>query len=122
VGPLLESHNFDIQSDRIILGTTSNVMMVSKEILRLSRIPVLSQLGMVVPLEVLEKSYGELLGVGFQWNEAETTLQLRRRKPGTIRMAVDAIELQGTSTIVLEFDSRPRYEVRHRRQAVVIGT
>jgi N-acetylmuramoyl-L-alanine amidase len=122
VGPLLESHNFDIQSDRIILGTTSNVMMVSKEILRLSRIPVLSQLGMVVPLEVLEKSYGELLGVGFQWNEAETTLQLRRRKPGTIRMAVDAIELQGTSTIVLEFDSRPRYEVRHRRQAVVIET
>ena len=122
VGPLMESHRFAIQSSEIILGTTSNVMMIDQQIERLHRNPVLSQLGVVVPMEILDKSYGELLGVGFAWQENERVLQLRRRAPRTLRVAVDAVELQGTSTIVLDFDGRPDYSVRERRNAVVIDT
>jgi len=120
IGPLLESHNFFVRGDEIILGPTSIVMLVGEEIVRLSRNPVLTQLGLVVPREALELSYGEILGVSFSWSEDDRTLHVRRKQPRSIGVAIEVVDVRGLSTVVVEFETRPDYVVRRRGRVLVI--
>jgi N-acetylmuramoyl-L-alanine amidase len=120
IGPLLESHNFFVRGDEIILGSTSIVMLVGGEIVRLPRNPVLTQLGLVVPREALELSYGEILGVSFSWSEDDRTLHVRRKRPRSIGVAIEVVDVRGLSTVVVEFETRPDYVVRRRGRVLVI--
>ena len=79
-----------------------------------------SQLGLVpgivdgrllVPLELLERSYGAQLGVSFTWDEARAVLTVVRPPQRELPVEVGLVHLQGVTTVVLQFPDAPRYRV-----------
>ena len=120
IGPLEESHRFRVGGTQVILGNTSIVMTIDEEIVRLPQSPVVSQSGLMVPEDALENSYGAALEMSFVWYESERVLAVERKEPRLIRVAASAVDIQGISTVVLEFSAKPRYRVRQRGQRLEI--
>jgi len=120
VGPLKQSHSFRIGDREVSIGTTSALMTIDKDLHRLSRTPVLSQLGIVVPRDALEQSYGEILGIAFRWLEDDRRLVVERRAPREIPLAIELVDIRGISTVVLEFEEKPDYTLKRRSHSVTI--
>ncbi len=111
VGPLEESHRFLLANHEVVAGTTSSVITLDRRIVPLSRRPVNSLDGLMVPLDFLQKTWGESLGVAFAWDDERRLLFAERRATPDISLAVEAVDIQGTSTVVLDFSTRPTYSV-----------
>ncbi len=111
VGPLGESHELKLGDTSFRFGRESAAITHGEEIIELSQAPQAHDDGLRVPLDLLEAVYTELDGKQFSWRASEQTLSIDSRSLGSLRVAVDVVHLQGVSTVVLQFPSRPRYRV-----------
>lgn len=108
---------------RVIAGPGNPVAIVGREIVPLSQAPVAGEPpaeGLLVPLDFLRASYGELQDFDFEWSAAERALTARRSLPTSLPVAVDVVHLQGVTTVVLRFPERFDHEVVERREAVEV--
>jgi N-acetylmuramoyl-L-alanine amidase len=108
---------------RVIAGPGNPVAIVGREIVPLSQAPIAGEPpaeGLLVPLDLLRASYGELQDFDFEWSPAERVLTARRRLPTSLPVAVDVVHLQGVTTVVLRFPERFDHEVVERREAVEV--
>jgi N-acetylmuramoyl-L-alanine amidase len=67
--------------------------------------------GVQVPLDLLELTYGDALGYGFDWDGVGRRLYVDRRRARDLPLAVDVVDLGGTTTVVLRFREKPRYRI-----------
>ena len=106
---------------RVVAGPDNPVAIVGQEIVELSQPPVQDEAeGLLVPVDLLSASYGELLDFRFEWSREAGRLTARRRQAATLPVTVDVVHLQGVTTVVLRFPEPFDYELVERRDAVEV--
>lgn len=118
-----ESVTLVLGEEAAIAGPGNPVAIVDREIVELSQAPIQGETeaeGLLVPVDFLRASYGELQDYDFEWSADERLLTARRRLPATLPVEVDVVHLQGVTTVVLRFPRRLDYEVVERDDAVEV--
>ncbi len=110
IGPLGESHTLDIFDTRVIIGPDSPVMTIGDEIVRLSRAPLAGTDELMVPLDLLRRTWGEHAGYAFVWDRSARTLMVERRASRELDIDLDLVHIAGVSTLVMRlFVDDPSY-------------
>jgi N-acetylmuramoyl-L-alanine amidase len=123
-GALGESYTLSIGQASMLLAPGSAAATVGTEIVALSQPPLELEGALLVPLDLLEKSFGAELGIRFQWAAAERRLSATRPPTRELPVEYDLVHLQGVTTVVLQFPEAPRYRVERDGtawQVVLIG-
>ena len=111
VGPLRQSYSLAIGEALLVVVPGSPALTSGTEIQALSQAPAIVDGRLLVPLELLERSYGAQLGVTFAWDEARAVLSVTRPPQRELPLEVGLVHLQGVTTVVLQFPEAPRYRV-----------
>jgi len=120
LGPMNQAHELTVANATYIFGPDSNSLIEGTEIYSLAQRPTVAEDGLKVPLDLLETVYGEQLSYEFLWDQAGRTLTVRKLPARQVTVDVDLVHLQGVTTVVLQFPSRPRYRVRHSPGQVAV--
>lgn len=73
-----------------------------------------------VPIDLLQRTYGDLVGWEFLWDSETRTLRVSRKPPQEIPVTIEAIHLQGVTTLVLTFESQPNYRILRNEAGVEV--
>jgi N-acetylmuramoyl-L-alanine amidase len=120
LGPNNKAHELTIDNTTYIFGPDSNSLTKDTEIYPLTQQPTVAEDGAKVPLDLLETVYGEQLSYNFEWDQPGRTLTVRKLPARKLGVDVDLVHLQGVTTVVLQFPSRPRYRIRHSPGQVAV--
>lgn len=112
LGPMNQSHELTVSGAKYIFGPGTRSLTQEQEIYPLSQPPIPAEDGLKVPLDMLETIYGEQLSYDFEWDQSALKLTVRQLPARELVVDVDLVHLQGVTTVVLQFDRRPRYRVR----------
>ncbi len=115
-----ESWTLKIGETEVILGIGSAVVTVGDSIASLSQPPTRGDDGPRVPLDFLNRTFGDLAGYAFDWRPEQQRLTVGRRSAREINVALDVVYLQGMTTVVLQFDAVPRYRLREQPGQVTL--
>jgi N-acetylmuramoyl-L-alanine amidase len=107
-----ESLTLKIDQTEVVIGIGSSIITIGDQIVSLSQPPVQGEGGVQVPVELLRKTFGDLLGYSFDWRPDLARLSIARRGAREMRVALDVVHLQGVTTVVLQFSEAPRYHIR----------
>lgn len=111
VGPLRQSFSLAIGEASFVLVPGSPALTSGTEIQTLAAAPGLVDGRLYVPLELLERSYGAILGVNFTWDASRAALTVVRPPQRELPVEVGLVHLQGVTTVVLQFPDAPRYRI-----------
>lgn len=112
LGPMNQAHELTIDNVTYVFGPDSQSLTADTEIYPLAQRPTVAEDGVKVPLDLLETVYGERLAYTFEWDQPNRTLMVRRVPARDLAVDVDLVHLQGVTTVVMQFPTRPRYRVR----------
>ena len=112
LGPLNQAHELAVGGTTFVFGPDSASLTAGTEIHPLSQRPVIAEDGLRVPLDLLQTVYGEQLSYVFRWEASSRTLSVRQLPAREVSVQTDLVELQGVTTVVLQFSERPRYRLR----------
>jgi N-acetylmuramoyl-L-alanine amidase len=117
--PLGQSFALALRDNTIVLGASSPAATVGTEILGLSQPTALSpEAGLLVPLDLLQRTYGDLEGYTLDWQASAMRLVATPREKRDIPVTYDLVHLQGVSTLVLQFTQPPRVRVESHDGAI----
>lgn len=105
------SYLLTIGDTQVVLAAGSPVVTVGSEIVSLSQPVTPGGGGVMVPLDLLRKSFGDLAGWSIDWLPETSRLAIAKRQARLVPVAVDVVHLQGTTTVVLQFPAVPRYKI-----------
>ena len=120
LGPMNQSHELTVSGTTYIFGPDSASITAGTDIYSMSQRPTVAEDGLKVPLDLLETIYGEQLSYDFEWSQPDRTLTVRKLPARQMTVDVDLVNLQGVTTVVLQFPERPRYRVRQSPGQVMI--
>jgi N-acetylmuramoyl-L-alanine amidase len=106
-----QSFTMILEGTSAVFGAGSAAMTVGEDIIMLSQPSRASDAGVLVPLDLLQHTYGELLGYELAWQPAALHLSAARAVGRELPLAVDVVHLQGITTVVLQFPQPPRFRV-----------
>jgi N-acetylmuramoyl-L-alanine amidase len=111
VGPLGQSYTLAIGETSFVMAPGSPAITSGAEIVPLGSAPWVVDGRLLVPTELLERTFGALLGVSFGWDSATQQLTLARPQVRDLPLEVSWVHLQGVTTLVLQFPEAPRFRV-----------
>ena len=111
IGPLGQSFTLTLGDTTFVLVPGSAALTSGTEIVPLGAPPWSVDGRFLVPLELLERTFGAILGVSFAWEEANQRLVLNRPPERDLPVEITWVHLQGVTTLVLQFPEPPRYRV-----------
>ena len=111
-GPLKQMHSLTVEGVTALFGPGVWTLTLDEEILTLSQPPRAGVAGLHVPLDLLERIYGEQQGYDFSWDASRSTLSASRAQQRLLAVRPEVVHLQGVTTVVLTFSEKPRYRVR----------
>ncbi len=120
IGPLRQSHTLRVQEIEAVLGPDSGSMVLDHRIVPIAPAPAVGDGGLQVPLEVLERTWGDALGWEIAWDGVTGTLTARQRPSRELELAVEALHVQGVTTLVLRFDQTPHYRIESGAARLVV--
>ena len=120
VGPAGAARQLVLDDRRILFGPDNPVVLVDSEPVRLSTAPVAAGVQIQVPLDFLRATYGAILGFRFTWDPAAGRLAIERKSARELAVGVDVVNLQGLTTVVLQFPEPPRYRIEEAPAGVVV--
>ena len=112
-----------VAGTRVVAGPGNPVAIVGQEIVELSQPPLQGEppgAGLLVPLDFLQATWGELQTLDFDWSPEAGRLTARRRVAATLPVVVDVVHLQGLTTVVLRFAQRFEYDLVERGRTVEV--
>ena len=115
-----ESTTLRIEQTDVVLGLGSAIITVGETLVSLSQPPVRGQGGILVPLDFLRKTWGDLLGYSFEWRPEASRLLITRRGTRELAVLTDVVHQQGITTVVLQFTEVPRYRIERQPGSVQI--
>ena len=115
-----QSATLTLEGKEIVLGVGSTIATVADEIVSLPQPVVRGAGGLQVPLALLRKTYGSILGYGFDWRPDEGRLVIGPRGAREIPVVLDVVHLQGVTTVALQFPEIPRYSVDQQPGTIVV--
>jgi N-acetylmuramoyl-L-alanine amidase len=121
VVPIEQSHRLKVGDTEVVLGPASVAMTVGRQIVTLQQSPLATGAGLWVPLDALERSFGDLLGLDLRWYASERVLEVRSRRAREIGVDVQVVHIQGVTTVVLQFDHTPIYQIATRGPVVDVS-
>lgn len=105
------SYLLTIGDTQVVLAAGSPVVTVGSDIVSLSQPVTPGGGGVMVPLDLLRKTFGDLSGWSIDWLPEASRLAIAKRQARLVPVAVDVVHLQGTTTVVLQFPAAPRYKI-----------
>ena len=120
LGPMNQGHELTLGSSTFAFGPDSAVVTQGTEIYPIGQRPRPAEDGLKVPLDLLETVYGEQLGYAFQWVPEEKTLSVEKLPVRKFTTEIDLVHVQGVTTVVLQFPSRPRYRIRRSTGQIAV--
>jgi N-acetylmuramoyl-L-alanine amidase len=109
-----ESVTLTIEGKDVVIGVGSAIVTVGDGLVSLSQPPIRGEGTLLVPLDFLQKTYGDLAGYAFEWRPALQQLAISRQAAREIPVLLDVVHLQGMTTVVLQFQEVPRYQVQRQ--------
>jgi N-acetylmuramoyl-L-alanine amidase len=109
--PLGDGRRLEVAGKEALLGPGSEVLVIDRELTRLSQPPAAGLNGLDVPLDLLRATYGALAGYRFDWDPATGRLTVGRGAGRELPVSLDVVHIQGVTTVVLRFPSPPRYRL-----------
>jgi N-acetylmuramoyl-L-alanine amidase len=116
-----ESTSLTLEGKEVVIGVGSSIITVGDNIVSLSQ-PVTRGEGgtLMVPLDFLRKTFGDVLGYSFDWRPETQRLVIGRRAARELPVVLDVVHLQGMTTVVLQFTDVPRYQIKRRTDVVEV--
>ncbi|HET9229537.1 MAG TPA: N-acetylmuramoyl-L-alanine amidase [Thermoanaerobaculia bacterium] len=115
-----ESVTLRIEGTDVVLGVGSAIITVGEKLVSLSQPPVRGETGVLVPIDFLRKTWGDLLGYAFDWRPETSRLQITRRGARELTVLSDVVHQQGITTVVLQFAEVPRYRIEKQTGQVTV--
>jgi N-acetylmuramoyl-L-alanine amidase len=109
-----ESLTLKINDTEVVIGIGSPIITIGESIVSLPQPTAPGEGGVQVPIELLQKTYGDLLGFSFDWRPEAARLTISRRGAREMPVSVDVVHLQGVTTVVLQFPETPSYRVNRQ--------
>jgi N-acetylmuramoyl-L-alanine amidase len=94
-----------------ILAGGSRLCTVGQQIVELSQPVAVGEGGPWVPLDLLQRTFGESLRWDLAWSEADRSLAAHVPQQRLLAVDWNLVNLQGISTLVLQFAETPRLRV-----------
>lgn len=116
-----ENATLKLEGKDIVLGVGSTIVTVGDEIVSLPQPVTRNAAGLFVPVDFLRKTYGTLLGYGFDWRPGEGRLVIGPRSAREIPVLLDVVQLQGVTTVALQFPEIPRYSIDQEPGVITIS-
>ncbi len=120
IGPLGDSHELTLNDRTFYFGPGSDALTYDKEIVDLSQAAIAGETGAQVPLDLLDHIYGHQLGYEFTWNPAARLLLVRHQPARELGLQFNLVHVQGVTTVVFQFSTRPRYRLRKTARSVTV--
>ncbi len=119
IGPLGARHSLKVRQKTILVGPDAASMAVmgetgEEQLVTLSQPPRRALEGLHVPLDFLERAFGDGLGVSFQWDAIEARLTIEARDERTLRAQLLQVRQGPVTTVEITFSEKPRYRVDRR--------
>ena len=115
-----ESFSLELEGKEVVIGIGSSIITVADNIVSLSQPVARGESTLQVPLDFLQRTYGDLLGYSFEWRPELQRLVIARRAARELPVLVDVVHLQGMTTLVLQFPEAPRYQVQRQPGQIVV--
>ncbi|HEX5718525.1 MAG TPA: N-acetylmuramoyl-L-alanine amidase [Thermoanaerobaculia bacterium] len=109
-----ESTTLRIEQTDVVLGLGSAIITVGEKLVSLTQPPVRGDGGILVPLDFLRNTWGDLLGYAFEWRPEASRLLITRRGARELTVVTDVVHQQGITTVVLQFAEVPRYRIERQ--------
>ncbi|HWN43247.1 MAG TPA: N-acetylmuramoyl-L-alanine amidase, partial [Thermoanaerobaculia bacterium] len=109
-----ESTTLRIEQTDVVLGLGSAIITVGEKLVSLTQPPVRGEGGILVPLDFLRNTWGDLLGYAFEWRPEASRLLITRRGARELTVLTDVVHQQGITTVVLQFAEVPRYRIERQ--------
>ncbi|HSN87311.1 MAG TPA: N-acetylmuramoyl-L-alanine amidase, partial [Thermoanaerobaculia bacterium] len=109
-----ESLTLRIGETDVVIGIGSPIVTIGESIVSLPQPTAPGEGGVQVPLELLQKTYGDLQGYSFDWRPEAARLTISKRGAREMPVSVDVVHLQGVTTVVLQFPEAPSYRVNRQ--------
>ncbi len=127
IGPLGDSHTLIFEKQKVVVGPDQKLMIQvdadgrrQEDLTRLSRAPIKDLLGLKVPLELLDHTFGEQLSLRFEWRAEVLELAVARRELRELGAALNVVHQHRLSVVELELSETPRYRVERLPGALEI--
>ena len=114
MGPLAESYNLTLGDQTYIVAPRSPAATLGTEILPLSQAPQAVDGTLFVPVDLVERTWGERLGVKVGWDAAAHRLTAHRPTSRDLPVGLSIVHLQGVTTMVFSFPGPPRFRIDDR--------
>lgn len=121
IDPAGENATLKLEGKDIVLGVGSTIVTVGDEIVSLPQPVTRNATGLFVPVDFLRKTYGTLLGYGFDWRPAEGRLMIGPRSARELAVLLDVVQLQDVTTVALQFPEIPRYSIDQEPGSITIS-
>jgi len=110
-----ESFTLSLEGKDVVIGLGSAIITVGDNIVSLSQ-PVTRGEGggLMVPVDFLQKTYGDLSGYAVEWRPETQRLTIAKRAAREFPVTLDVVHLQGMTTVVLQFTAMPRYQIKRQ--------
>lgn len=125
-GPYGDSNSLEFENGQYIVGPDEAAMVRvpraggEQTVSALSRRPLKRFDGLKVPLDFLQRTFGEELGLQFQWIPGLLELQIETQDVRQLDIALNLVHQFGLSTLEIELSQVPRYRVEVLPGAVEI--
>lgn len=114
-----ESITLRIADKDVVIGPGNAIVTVGDSIVSLSQPPSRGEGGLLVPVDFLKKTFGDLLGYAFEWRPETSRLTIARRGTRELGVTLDVVHLQGMTTVVLQFPEEPRYQIDRSQPGLI---
>lgn len=113
-GAFWRSAELRLEGETFVLASESAALTAGTRIQNLSQPPVFFEGRVFVPLDLIPRTWGELLGVEARWDPTAKRLVADRPRGREVAVEASVVHLQGVTTVVLRFDGTPRVRIEER--------
>lgn len=115
-----ESLTLRIGETEVVIGIGSPIVTIGESIVSLPQPTAPGEGGVQVPIEFLQRTYGDLLGFSFDWRPETARLTISKRGAREFSVSVNVVHIQGVTTVVLQFPETPSYRVNRQAGRIEI--
>lgn len=117
VGPLGDSHAVILEQKKVVFGPNNTTLVTvpiaggREQVSQLALAPVRDADGILVPLELLERVFGEEKNVDLRWNVESSRLEITSRQGRELVGEVQVVHQYRVSTVEIGFSGKPKFRV-----------
>lgn len=115
--PVGDSHALVLDQKKVVFGPDNTTLLTvpkgggREQVSQLTLAPVRDGGGIRVPLELLERVFGEERSLEFRWNPEAARLEMVSRQGRELVGTVQVVHQYRVSTVEIEFSGRPKFRV-----------